>query len=150
MSAKVELSLTGSMDYLRMVWQTGEALIEPLAFREDPEGTRYNVLLALQEMVTNVIRHAYQGDEQYPISLEFEVDERRFLVVLKDRGKAFNPLEHKLSMDELEEMPEQVGGYGIMIATMVMDEVSYQRENGWNKLTMCKMVNSLAPAKAQG
>lgn len=150
MSAKVELSLTGSMDYLRMVWQTGETLIEPLAFREDPEGTRYNVLLALQEMVTNVIRHAYQGDEQHPISLEFEVDERRFLVVLKDRGKAFNPLEHKLSMDELEEMPEQVGGYGIMIATMVMDEVSYQRENGWNKLTMCKMVDSLAPAKAQG
>ena len=150
MSAKVELLLNGSMDYLRLVWQTGEALIEPLAFREDPEGTRYNVLLALQEMVTNVLRHAYLGDEANPISLEFEVDDHRFCVVLKDRGEAFNPLEHKLSPQELEDMPEQVGGYGIMIATMVMDEVSYERKDGWNMLTMSKRVDSLAPAKAQG
>lgn len=150
MSAKVELLLTGSMDHLRLVWQTGEALIEPLPFREDPEGTRYNVLLALQEMVTNVLRHAYSGDEANPVSLTFEVDEHRFCVVLKDRGEAFNPLEHKLSPEELEEMPEEVGGYGIMITTMVMDDVKYEREGEWNKLTMWKSVDSLTPAKAQG
>jgi len=150
MSAKVELLLTGSMDHLRLVWQTGEALIEPLAFREDPEGTRYNVLLALQEMVTNILRHAYQGDEANPVSLEFEVDADCFSVVLKDCGAAFNPLEHKLTPEELEGMPEEVGGYGIMITTMVMDKVEYERENGWNKLTMRKMVDSLAPAKVQG
>lgn len=150
MSAKVELLLSGSMDYLRLVWQTGEALIESLPFREDPEGTRYNVLLALQEMVTNVLRHAYQGDEGHPLKLEFAVEADRFCVVLKDCGEAFNPLEHKLSADDLERMPEEGGGYGIMITTMVMDEVEYRREHGWNILTMTKMVASLAPARSQG
>lgn len=150
MKAKVELLLTGSMDHLRLAWQTGETLVEPLAFREDPEGTRYNVLLALQEMVTNVLRHAYGGDEDNPVRIEFHVDEDSFKVVLCDRGKAFNPLEHKLTPEELEEMPEEAGGYGILITTMVMDEVAYERDGDWNKLSMCKMVDSLSPAKIEG
>jgi len=149
MTAKVELLLTGSMDHLRLVWQTGETLLEPLAFREDPEGTRYNVLLALQEMVTNVLRHAYAGSENNPVRVEFQVDDESFSAVLRDQGKAFNPLEHKLSPEELEEMPEEAGGYGILITTMVMDEVKYEREGEWNKLSMRKLVNSLAPARAE-
>ncbi|MHC5064449.1 MAG: ATP-binding protein [Planctomycetota bacterium] len=150
MKAKVELLLTGSMDHLRLVWQTGETLVEPLAFREDPEGTRYNVLLALQEMVTNVLRHAYGGSEENPVRIVFEVDDGSFKAVLMDCGEAFNPLDHKLSPEELEGMPDEAGGYGILITTMVMDEVSYEREGNWNKLSMCKLVDSLAPAKAQG
>ena len=50
MTAKVDLCLQGSMDHLRIVWQTGQTLLESIPFREDPETTRYNVLLAVQEM----------------------------------------------------------------------------------------------------
>ena len=49
MFAQVVLKLTGPMDHLRLVWQTGETLLESVVFDDDPEGTRYNVLLALQE-----------------------------------------------------------------------------------------------------
>src|SRR5262245_37329417 len=58
MSTRVELRLSGAMDHLRIVWQTGETLLESVPFQDDPDGTRYNVLLAVQEMVTNILRHA--------------------------------------------------------------------------------------------
>ena len=63
MFAQASIKLIGPVDHLRIVWQTGEALLDSVVFDEDSEGTRYNILLALQEMVTNVLRHGYQLDD---------------------------------------------------------------------------------------
>ena len=143
MTAKVELSLTGSLDQLRIVWQTGEALLESIPFVEDAEGTRYNFLVSVQEMVTNVLRHAYQGDEDRPIEVTFEFDETGFSAELRDQGPEFDPLNY--DTDDLatgDSIPEQVGGYGIMIVRTIMDSVHYQRRDGWNCLRMKKLVDS--------
>ena len=61
MTCRVELRLQGPMDQLRIVWQTGEALLQPIQFADDPEGTRYNILVAIQEMLTNVLRQPTRG-----------------------------------------------------------------------------------------
>ncbi len=137
MSAKVELLLRGAMDHLRIAWQTGETLLASIPFEEDPEGTRYNVLLAIQEMVTNILRHGYRGDEQQPVAVHFEVDGDGMTVTLRDQGPAFDPT---ASTPEPagEEFPESEGGYGIMIARMVMDELDYRRDGEWNVLSMTK------------
>ena len=50
--ARINLRLTGPMDQLSIVWQTGEVLLADVPFEQDPEMTRQNVLLSLQEMVT--------------------------------------------------------------------------------------------------
>ena len=63
MFAQLLLRLTGPMDQLRLVWQTGETLLESVPFEDNAESIRYHVLLALQEMVTNVLRHAYDQIE---------------------------------------------------------------------------------------
>ncbi len=145
MTAKVDLTLTGSLDQLRIVWQTGEALLESVPFSEDPEGTRYNILVSLQEMVTNVMRHAYDGDDAQPIGLTFEADETRFSVELRDCGPAFDPRGYDLTdVSEADEMPHQCGGYGIMIAMTVMDDVDYERRDGWNCVQLTKLVTSEA------
>jgi serine/threonine-protein kinase RsbW len=141
MTARVELQLTGSVDHLRIVWQTGEALLENVPFCEDPEGTRYNVLVAIQEMVTNVLRHGYHGDQSCPLHVAFRTDDARFEIEIRDRGERFNPLDYDLSCVLGEtEMPTEAGGYGIMIATVVMDGIDYRFEDGWNRLTMTKLV----------
>ncbi|HLQ37805.1 MAG TPA: ATP-binding protein, partial [Planctomycetota bacterium] len=106
------------MDHLRLVWQTGEALIDGVAFDEDPEGCRYNVLLALQEMVTNVLRHAYELDERRPVEVIFTVGEDAVEIVLRDQGPAFDPL--AADGPEPDGLPAEAGGYGIYIARMVM------------------------------
>lgn len=145
MSSQILLRLTGPLDQLRICWQVGETVLESVPFEVDPECTRYNVLLALQEMVTNVLRHAYEGDEQKPVEVVFTASGEAFDMELRDQGPAFDPLQHDVT--ELladESMPTTAGGFGIHIAKLVMDEVTYERRDGWNVLRMTKLVQ--APA----
>lgn len=144
MTAKAQLRLEGEMDHLRIVWQTGEALLESLPFEEDPEGTRYNILLAVQEMVTNILRHAYGGDEQQPVVVEFASDPSGMSVEVRDRGSEFDPLQVN-EPHGVGELPSAEGGYGIMITKIVMDELEYERQGDWNVLRMFK---SVAPTNA--
>ncbi len=147
MTAKVELRLCGAMDHLRIAWQTGETLLESIPFEDDPEGTRYNVLLAVQEMVTNVLRHAYRGDELKPVLIDFEADEHGVAVRIRDLGPAFDPTVLDATALLERALPEREGGYGIMIAKMVMDELTYAREGAWNVLRMFKAAKPCIAAR---
>jgi anti-sigma regulatory factor (Ser/Thr protein kinase) len=141
MFAQVFIKLIGPMDHLRLVWQTGETLLDSVVFDEDPEGARYNILLALQEMVTNVLRHGYQLDAENPIEVIFELTDDKLQVELRDQGPAFDPLSCEVAEADLDrDMPTEAGGFGIPIARMVMDEVHYQRVDGWNCLRLTKCV----------
>lgn len=148
MYAEVVLKLTGPLDQLRLVWQTGESLLESVRFEEDDEGTRYNVLLALQEMVTNVLRHAYNLDYSLPVEITFRLTDDAFATEIGDQGPAFDPLSHDTTAVELgDAMPVEAGGYGIHIARMVMDEVEYERRGGWNRLRMKKHIRIASPLR---
>ena len=138
MTVKAKLHLQGPMDHLRIVWQTGEALLGSIPFEEDPDGTRYNILLAVQEMVTNVLRHAYRGDEDRPILIEFSSSASGMGVEIRDCGPEFNPVHVEVGPPGDSAVPQAEGGYGIMITKMVMDEFDYAREGGWNVLRMYK------------
>ena len=144
MSSQVAIKLTGPMDHLRLVWQTGEALLESIVFDEDPEGTRYNLLVALQEMVTNVLRHGYRLDESKPVEVVFDLSEESMRITLRDQGPAFDPLTHEAVEVVDEAMPTEAGGHGIRIAKLVMDRVDYERQGTWNVLTMTKFVRAIA------
>jgi anti-sigma regulatory factor (Ser/Thr protein kinase) len=138
------------MDHLRLVWQTGETLLESVQFEEDCEGTRYNVLLALQEMVTNVLRHAYDCDETLPLQVTFDITADAVAVTLRDQGPPFNPLAHDISdLESIMAAPTEAGGFGIYIARVVMDEVNYERQGGWNVLRMRKLAARLAGARGR-
>ncbi len=139
MSTQVVLTITGPADHLRLVWQAGETILDTLTFEDDPEGTRYNVLVSLQEMVTNVLRHAYLLDESKPVEVAFAVVDETLQITLRDQGPAFDPLAHDTSaIDQNEAMPTECGGHGIRIARMVMDSVEYERVGNWNTLRMTK------------
>jgi anti-sigma regulatory factor (Ser/Thr protein kinase) len=145
MRAQVLLKLTGPMDHLRLVWQTGETLLESVMFDEDPEATRYNVLVALQEMVTNVLRHAYQLDESKPLEVLFELADDGLHVTLRDQGPPFDPLCHRPQDGGGDAaMPCEPGGHGIRIACQVMDTVEYARVGVWNELRMGKCARVIA------
>ncbi|MEO6596700.1 MAG: ATP-binding protein [Planctomycetota bacterium] len=135
------------MDHLRLVWQVGETLLDSVEFDEDPEGSRYNVLLALQEMVTNVLRHGYGHDVSRPMEVVFELGEDKLQIVLRDQGPEFDPLGYDTTkVDADDAMPMTCGGHGIRIVCLVMDSVDYSRENGWNTLRLTKCVRAIANA----
>ncbi len=141
MSARIELRLSGCVDHLRLVWQAGETVLEAVSFVDDPEGTRYNVLVALQEILSNIYRHAYAGDATKPVTVELSAGEEGFSVTLRDQGPAFDPRTIPTPALPDDRLPADSGGFGIMIARAVMDAIDYQRIGDSNVVKMTKAID---------
>ncbi len=85
--------------------------------------------LALEEAVANIIHHGKKGKIEIGIDFRGET----VAIVLKDFGPPFDPLTEAPEVD-----PGKVGGLGIFLMKQVMDEITYQRLEGANVLTLFK------------
>jgi anti-sigma regulatory factor (Ser/Thr protein kinase) len=98
------------------------------------------VHLALDEIVVNVIRYGHDDGGEHPILVVLTLDRPALTIRVEDDGRPFNPLEAPapdLTLS-LEERP--IGGLGIHMVKMSMDEVAYRRDGDRNVLTMTKRV----------
>jgi serine/threonine-protein kinase RsbW len=85
---------------------------------------QYNFILALQELCTNIIQHAYHGfyeDIQIELALQSEPKMIRALVI--DSGDPFDKT--SVITPNLEELQEH--GYGLFLIEQLVDEVKYTR-----------------------
>ena len=99
----------------------------------------FNLNLALDEVVTNVIRYAHDDDgREHPIVVRLALERDVLTAEVEDDGRAFNPLEAPAPDlgGSLDERP--IGGLGIFLVRSVMTSVDYRREDGRNVLTMKK------------
>ena len=94
--------------------------------------------LAIEEMVTNVIFYAYPKGTSADITLTAESDGKELTFVLSDSGKPFDPTAKSDADIDVNPMDREQGGMGILIVKNIMNEVSYQRLDGENRLTMKK------------
>ena len=109
------------------------------------------VVLAVDEALTNIIRHAYGGQTEKPIEAMFRrvsFDDDRLHgealeIVLEDRGPAVD--REKLCGRPLEEV--RPGGLGLHFIHQSMDRVEFRRENGRNQLHLVKMLRKTEPQK---
>lgn len=95
----------------------------------------YNVQLAVDEAVVNVINHAYRGDPNGVVELTAELHSDRLVVHIRDWGLSFDP--SAIPEPDLAEPQER--GYGVFLIRNLMDEVTYQanaREG--NRVTLTK------------
>jgi sigma-B regulation protein RsbU (phosphoserine phosphatase) len=101
-----------------------------------PEETRFRVRLALDEALVNVVRYAYDDEEDHDIRVVATWDGEWLVIEVQDDGKPFNPLE--TSQPDIGESLEErkVGGLGIHLVRNMMDELSYRRELDSNILTL--------------
>ena len=92
--------------------------------------------LAVEEAVTNVIRHAHANS----IRLDSEVRDGVLLVTLTDDGRPFDPT-HAPSVDTAVPADQRVeGGLGILFMRHMSDALVYKREEARNVLTIKKMI----------
>jgi len=115
------------------------ALISEICARHSvPPEIEYDLNLALDEVVTNVARHAYPAGGEHQFTLELTVSDVDFVARIEDDGVAFDPLAHPApNLDvPLEERKE--GGLGIFLVRQIMTSVEYQRVGGKNVLTLRK------------
>jgi anti-sigma regulatory factor (Ser/Thr protein kinase) len=81
-----------------------------------------SITLALDETMTNIIRHAYGGRHDQAIELHCRGNEERIEFVLLDHGQSVPP--EKIRGRPLEDV--RPGGLGTHIIAQIMDQVSYE------------------------
>jgi anti-sigma regulatory factor (Ser/Thr protein kinase) len=101
-----------------------------------------DVLLALDEAVSNAIRHGSRGGEPVQVSVERDGDWVEMTV--RDGGPT-----PRLPRLPAEPPPVyQTGGRGLWLILQLVDEVRLQRIGGGTRLTMRRRVNSMVDSLA--
>ena len=103
-----------------------------------PPETEYDLNLALDEMITNVAKHAYPGGGEHHFTLQISVNNEEFLARIEDDGIAFNPTEHPTPDLEAPLEKRKEGGLGIFLVRQIMTSIEYQRVAGKNHVTLRK------------
>ena len=94
--------------------------------------------LALHELLTNLVDHAYEGDGNKLITVELAYDTQQIHIQTQDTGRVAHVDLNATVMPDPTQLQE--GGYGIAIITSLMDEVRYTSDQGRNTWSLLKKV----------
>ena len=102
------------------------------------EDSIYSVECAVDEACSNIIEHAYQGEDKGEILVELEVFAEGIKIRLIDHGIQFQP--EKIGSPDLKAplSKRKPSGLGLFMMRKCMDEVSFDFSPGTNTLTMIK------------
>ncbi|MFP4052566.1 MAG: ATP-binding protein [Phycisphaerae bacterium] len=135
------------MHLLSTPWQLGvvraavEKICQQVGLDEKASG---EVMLGVDEALTNVVRHAYEDAPDQPIDLEIALQSdqaqgQSLRIVIRDHGRQV-PLEDIRSRDLADIRP---GGLGVHIMQTCMDSVEFHpAEEGGTVLTMIKNIQT--------
>ena len=98
----------------------------------------YQLRLALEEAIVNVMDYAYPAGKTGDISVRVTSNGQRLKCIITDHGIAFNPTEANMADTSLSAEDRPVGGLGILLVRNLMDSINYERTEGKNVLTMRK------------
>ena len=124
-----------------------ESLAEMLGF---PAAQRRSITRAVDEALSNIVRHSYGNRFDRPITLYFRRARRRrgnrvergLEIVLCDRGPAIEP--DKLRQRSLDEL--RPGGLGLHFIHEAMDTVEFTRKGARNRLRLVKYLAQTSTA----
>jgi len=134
MPETLELNVKATIENIPHVTDNIEDFLRYKGFRDE---TVFDVRLAVDEAVTNVIEHGYQGKEG-TIHIRCEVYNEEVVLTIEDSAKPFNlsSVKEPQFSDNVEK--RQIGGLGIYLMKKKMDQVAHEFRNGKNVLTMKK------------
>jgi anti-sigma regulatory factor (Ser/Thr protein kinase) len=103
-----------------------------------PAETGRDLILALDEMITNVATHAYPGSEAHRFTLQITLSNEEFVARIEDDGVEFNPIQQPIPDLHAPLEERKVGGLGIYLVRQIMTSLEYQRVAGKNVVTLRK------------
>lgn len=103
-----------------------------------PDEVTADVRLALEEVLSNIIRHGSEGRADRRIDVQILVANGEITLEIQDEGVPFNPLEYPEPDVALPLEERGLGGLGILLVRRLMDGMAYRREQGRNILVLKK------------
>lgn len=131
------LTLKSQLDDMALVWPWVEALGVEYAI---PADTLFGVHLCLEEAISNVIRHGYDGQPGSTLTVEFARPQAREVVfTIEDHAPPFDPVSGSIIEEEPANSPMDYlrpGGRGILLLRKFSHSLKYERLAGGNRLAI--------------
>lgn len=131
------LTLKSQLDDMAALWPWVEALGVEYAI---PADTLFGVHLCLEEAISNVIRHGYNGQPGSTLTVECESPNAHEVVfTIEDQAPPFDPLAPEHVEVLAEPSPEDFlrpGGRGILLMRKFSNTMAYERLAGGNRLAI--------------
>ena len=102
-----------------------------------------NIMLAVDEACTNIIKHAYKFFPEGEIKIQLKYSKKKLSILITDYGSSFHP--EAVPDPDLKKYYEQhrVGGLGMYLMKTLMDEVKYQSVPGkYNQVLLTKNIST--------
>lgn len=104
-----------------------------------PAVTVENIMLAVDEACTNIIKHAYKSSPDGEIIIKIDYDQNKFTITIIDYGNSFEP--ERVPLPDLQKYyrERKVGGLGMYLMKSLMDDVKYTSVPGkYNQVLLSK------------
>jgi serine/threonine-protein kinase RsbW len=146
MPQESRLVIPARLDEVRHVC---DFVVEAAAMAGLDERAVYHCQMAVDETLTNIIEHGYHfKGEDHDIEVVCQTQDNQFLIAIADDSPAFNPLEHDSPDPSAALDDREPGGWGIYFIRRLMDDVTYERRQGRNYLTLIKHLPTIIPGAA--
>ena len=99
-----------------------------------PREAIFRVNLAIEEIVTNIIKYGYDDTDPHTITVNLALFPDTIRLQLKDDGHPFDPLQTPAPDIHVPLDQRKVGGLGIHLVRETVSRIAYRRENGANVL----------------
>ena len=107
-----------------------------LRARDVPPPTVHDCVLAVEELLTNVVTHAYRGQPGHQAHVGLRLLPEKIEIRLEDAGPPFNPLEAPAPDLEAPLAARPIGGLGLLLVSRLVDRWEYAREGEANVVTL--------------
>jgi serine/threonine-protein kinase RsbW len=99
----------------------------------------YDLVLAVDEICTNVVTHGYKDLPPGPITVKLQIDSDHVQVDVGDRGRSFNPQDAPAPDLGKDWKERRIGGLGLFLVGQVADAVSYETDaDGMHHLVLIR------------
>ncbi|MCP4591504.1 MAG: ATP-binding protein [bacterium] len=117
-----EITFSGDLHAAR---GAADAIVQEAEAAEYTVDAVFAIKLALEEAITNAVRHGNGADPTKEIMLRYAVSPEKCAIVVRDEGQGFNP-DRVPDCTHTERLPLPYGR-GIMLMRAYMDRVAYRR-----------------------
>ena len=98
----------------------------------------YAVNLSIDEILTNTISYGYDDDAEHRIDLTLRAEGDTLVVVIVDDGRSFDSSLAQEPDVEATLEERALGGLGLFLVQQMMDDMTYQRRDDRNVITLTK------------
>ena len=135
-----ELFIKSRTENLTTVREFVSSTVEEVNIPQDIAG---DIVLAVDEACTNIIKHAYKFLPDGDITIKLKYSEKKITVEITDHGAPFSA--DNVPTPDLKKYFEEkrVGGLGMYLMKSLMDDVHYKSVPGkYNQVLLTKKLNS--------